>query len=76
MWVLMLAIYLRYIFSLLRTYLAATYDALVLVVSKRAFVAYSNESGWSDVTIADRTLSVTFVAKTSYGNAWLLSTHY
>lgn len=58
----MLAIYLRYIFQYLRSYLAAAYNALVLVVAKGAFVTYPNKSGRSNITVADGTLSITFVA--------------
>jgi hypothetical protein len=62
--------------SILWTHLATTNHTLVLVVSKRTFVAYAYERCWSDVAIANRALAVTFVAQTSYGYTWLFPAHH
>jgi len=52
-----------------RDTLAAAHDTLVLVVTKGAFIAYSHESGWANVGVADWTFAVAFVAETADGDA-------
>lgn len=41
---------------------AAAYDAFVLIVAERTFIADPNESRRSDITITDGTFAITFVA--------------
>lgn len=50
------------------TYLATADYTLVLVVTKTALVADSDESRWAHIGIADWTFSVALVAETSDGN--------
>lgn len=59
-----------------RTDLSATDDALILIVAERAFIADTNECGWSDIAIAHWTFSIAFVAKSPYCYARLLAAHY
>jgi hypothetical protein len=49
--------------------------ALVLIVSKAAFVADSDESGGTNVGITDWAFAVTFVTETPDGNSCLLAAH-
>jgi hypothetical protein len=56
--------------------LAATDDALVLVVAEGALVADTGEGGGADVGVADGAFAVAFVAETADGDAGLLAAHY
>jgi len=55
--------------------LAAAHDTFVLVVAEGAFVADSNESGWSHVRVADGAFAVALVAEAADGDARLLAAH-
>jgi hypothetical protein len=57
------------------TYLSTTYNALVLVVAKTAFIADSNQGCRSHVGIANRTFTVALVAETSNRDTGLLAAH-
>ncbi|KAG7051035.1 peroxin 26 [Colletotrichum scovillei] len=59
-----------------RDALAAADDALVLVVSERAFVADADEGRGADVGVADGALAVALVAEAADGDAGLLAAHY
>lgn len=55
--------------------LATAHDALVLVVSKGAFVADADEGGRAYVGVADGTFAVAFVAQAADGDAGLFAAH-
>lgn len=55
---------------------ATTHDALILIVSERALVANTYESGRSHVGVADGAFAVTFVAEAADGDTGLLAAHY
>jgi hypothetical protein len=60
----------------IRDALAATHDALVLVVAEGAFVADAGERCGAHVGVADGAFAVAFVAETADGDAGLLAAHY
>ncbi|WEW61170.1 Twinfilin-1 [Emydomyces testavorans] len=55
--------------------LASADNAFVLVVSKGAFVADTNEGGGADVGVADGAFAVAFVAEPADGDAGLFAAH-
>tara|TARA_R110002003_G_scaffold40_4_gene2600 strand:+ start:14957 stop:15277 length:321 start_codon:yes stop_codon:yes gene_type:complete len=56
--------------------LAATHDALVLVVAEGAFVADAGERRGAHVRVAHGAFAVAFVAQPADGYARLLAAHY
>ena len=57
------------------TYLTATNNTLVLVISERALVADAHECCRAHIGIADWTLSIALIAESTDGNASLLAAH-
>jgi len=57
------------------TFATADY-ALVLVVAEGALVANAHQGCWTDVAVANWTLSVALVAKSADRNACCLAAHY
>ena len=58
-----------------KTHLAATNDALVLVVAKGALVADADEGRGPHVAVADGALAVALIAEAADGDARLLAAH-
>ncbi|KAI9733764.1 MAG: hypothetical protein M1818_007178 [Claussenomyces sp. TS43310] len=56
-------------------YLAATNHTLVLIVTKAALVAYTNQRCRTDIGVTDWTFAITFVAEATDSNARLLAAH-
>jgi hypothetical protein len=54
---------------------AAADNALVLVVSEGALIAYANKSSRANVGVTDRTFAVAFVTESSEGDSCLLAAH-
>ena len=57
------------------TYLATADHTFVLIVTKGAFIAYSDEGRGSHIAIANRALAITFVTQSPDRYAWLLAAH-
>jgi hypothetical protein len=53
----------------INTYLTATDNAFILVISKGALITNANKCSRSHIAIADGAFPVTFVAKSSYSNS-------
>jgi len=60
----------------IRNTLPTTYNTLVLIVPKRALIAYADQSSGSNVAVANGALAITFVAQTANSNAGLLTAHH
>ena len=56
--------------------LATAHDAFVLIVPKRALVAYADESGRPHVGVTDRAFPVAFVTEPADCDAGLFAAHY
>ena len=57
------------------TYLATADHAFVLVVAERAFIADSDKSRRSNITITNRAFPITLIAETTYCYARLFAAH-